>query len=113
MRIFRFSLEKRLVLALPSGMPICSQISCASPGWELPEKTFKPEMVTARKLPRARAGLAKRVEPVTLRQGFVEDSSVDPVREVTELIEAQRGYELNSKVISAADQMLGATTQVR
>jgi flagellar basal-body rod protein FlgG len=49
----------------------------------------------------------------TLRQGFLEDSSVDPVREVTELIEAQRGYELNSKVISAADQMLGATTQVR
>ncbi len=49
----------------------------------------------------------------TLRQGYLEDSSVDPVREVTELIEAQRGYELNAKVISAADQMLGATTQVR
>ena len=49
----------------------------------------------------------------TFRQGYLEDSSVDPVREVTELIEAQRGYELNSKVISAADQMLGATTQVR
>lgn len=49
----------------------------------------------------------------TVRQGYLEDSSVDPVREVTELIEAQRGYELNSKVISAADQMLGATTQVR
>ena len=49
----------------------------------------------------------------TLRQGYLEDSSVDPVREVTELIEAQRGYELNSKVISAADQMLAATTQVR
>ncbi len=48
-----------------------------------------------------------------LRQGYLEESSVDPVREVTELIEAQRGYELNSKVISAADQMLGATTQVR
>ncbi|MEL7116606.1 MAG: flagellar basal-body rod protein FlgG [Pseudomonadota bacterium] len=49
----------------------------------------------------------------TLRQGYLEGSSVDAVREVTELIEAQRGYELNSKVISAADQMLGATTQVR
>lgn len=48
-----------------------------------------------------------------VRQGYLEDSSVDPVREVTELIEAQRGYELNAKVISAADQMLGATTQVR
>ncbi|MFN0114005.1 MAG: flagellar basal-body rod protein FlgG [Paracoccaceae bacterium] len=49
----------------------------------------------------------------TLRQGYLEDSSVDPVREITELIEAQRGYELNAKVITAADQMLGATTQIR
>ncbi|HDR28251.1 flagellar basal-body rod protein FlgG [Rhodovulum sp.] len=49
----------------------------------------------------------------TLRQGYLEESSVDPVREITELIQAQRGYELNSKVITAADQMLAATTQVR
>ncbi|UWP89125.1 flagellar basal-body rod protein FlgG [Aliiroseovarius crassostreae] len=49
----------------------------------------------------------------TLRQGYLENSSVDAVREITELIEAQRGYELNSKVITAADQMLAATTQVR
>ena len=49
----------------------------------------------------------------SLRQGYLEDSSVDAVREVTELIEAQRGYELNAKVITAADQMLGATTQIR
>ena len=46
-------------------------------------------------------------------RAILEDSSVDAVREVTELIEAQRGYELNSKVITAADQMLAATTQVR
>lgn len=49
----------------------------------------------------------------TLRQGYLESSSVDAVREVTELIKAQRGYELNAKVITAADQMLAATTQVR
>lgn len=49
----------------------------------------------------------------TVRQGYLEDSSVDAVREITELIEAQRGYEMNAKVISAADQMMGATTQVR
>jgi len=48
-----------------------------------------------------------------LRQGYLEDSSVDPVREVTELIEAQRGYELNSKVITAADQMLSSMVQIR
>ncbi|MFN3644490.1 MAG: flagellar basal-body rod protein FlgG [Gemmobacter sp.] len=49
----------------------------------------------------------------TFRQGYLEESSVDAVREVTELIKAQRGYELNAKVITAADQMLAATTQVR
>lgn len=49
----------------------------------------------------------------TLRQGYLEESSVDAVREVTELIKAQRGYELNAKVITAADQMMGATTQIR
>lgn len=49
----------------------------------------------------------------TLRQGYLEESTVDAVREVTELIKAQRGYELNAKVITAADQMLSTTTQVR
>ena len=49
----------------------------------------------------------------TIRQKYLEDSSVDEVREITELIQAQRGYELNAKVITAADQMLGATTQIR
>lgn len=49
----------------------------------------------------------------TFRQGYVEQSSVDAVREITGLIEAQRGYELNAKVLTAADQILGATTQVR
>jgi len=48
-----------------------------------------------------------------LRQGYLEESSVDPVQQITDLIEAQRGYELNSKVITAADQMLSATTQIR
>ncbi len=48
-----------------------------------------------------------------LRQGYLEESAVDPVREISELIKAQRGYELNAKVITAADQMMGATVQVR
>jgi flagellar basal-body rod protein FlgG len=48
-----------------------------------------------------------------IRQGYLEDSTVDAVKEVTDLIEAQRGYELNSKVITAADQMLGAMVQIR
>ncbi len=49
----------------------------------------------------------------TMRQGYLEESSVDVVQQIAELIEAQRGYELNSKVLSAADQMMGATTQIR
>ncbi len=49
----------------------------------------------------------------TLRQGYLEESNVDVVAQIAELIEAQRGYELNSKVITAADQMMGATTQIR
>ena len=48
-----------------------------------------------------------------LRQGFLEDSGVDVVREISALIEAQRGYELNSKVITASDEMLAATTRLR
>ena len=47
------------------------------------------------------------------RAGYLEDSAVDPVREITRLIEAQRGYELNAKVITAVDQMMSATAQVR
>ena len=49
----------------------------------------------------------------SIRQGYLEESTVDAIREVTELIKAQRGYEMNAKVVAAADQMLAATTQVR
>jgi flagellar basal-body rod protein FlgG len=59
------------------------------------------------------AGTAGQDGLGTFRQGYLEDSSVDSVREITELIEAQRAYELNAKVITAADQMLSATTQIR
>ena len=41
----------------------------------------------------------------TLSQGYLESSNVDPVKEITDLIQAQRAYEMNSKVITAADQM--------
>ena len=61
----------------------------------------------------AQVGAPGQTGLATLRQGYLEESSVDAVREVTELIKAQRGYELNAKVITAADQMLSATTQVR
>ncbi len=41
----------------------------------------------------------------TMSQGYLESSNVDPVKEITDLIQAQRAYEMNSKVITAADQM--------
>lgn len=40
-----------------------------------------------------------------INQGYLESSNVDPVKEITDLISAQRAYEMNSKVITAADQM--------
>jgi flagellar basal-body rod protein FlgG len=48
-----------------------------------------------------------------LRQGFLEESGVNVVKEISDLIEAQRGYELNSKVITASDEMLAVTTRLR
>jgi len=39
-------------------------------------------------------------------QGFVEASNVNPITEITNLITAQRSYEMNSKVISTSDEML-------
>jgi flagellar basal-body rod protein FlgG len=41
----------------------------------------------------------------TVNQGYLENSNVDPIKEITELISAQRAYEMNSKVIQAADDM--------
>jgi flagellar basal-body rod protein FlgG len=48
----------------------------------------------------------------TLQQGFLETSNVNAVQEITDLITAQRAYEMNSKVISAADQMLQITSKM-
>jgi flagellar basal-body rod protein FlgG len=48
-----------------------------------------------------------------LAQGYTEASNVDAVTEVTALIVAQRAYEMNSKVVTAADQMLAATSQLK
>lgn len=48
-----------------------------------------------------------------LLQGYTEASNVDAVTEITALIVAQRAYEMNSKVISAADEMLQAANAVK
>jgi len=49
----------------------------------------------------------------TLLQGFLESANVNAVAEITNLIAAQRAYELNSKVIETSDQMLGSITNMR
>ncbi|MBO9725474.1 MAG: flagellar basal-body rod protein FlgG [Novosphingobium sp.] len=48
----------------------------------------------------------------TLSQGFVEASNVNPVSEITSLITAQRAYEMNSRVLKTADEMLQTSTQI-
>src|SRR5476651_1104778 len=47
-----------------------------------------------------------------LQQGSLEQSNVDSVTEITNLIAAQRAYEMNGKVITAADQMLQSTSNL-
>ncbi|WKW50674.1 flagellar basal-body rod protein FlgG [Rhodomicrobium lacus] len=47
----------------------------------------------------------------TVQQYYVESSNVDPVQEITNLISAQRNYEMNSKVIQAADEMFQVLTK--
>jgi flagellar basal-body rod protein FlgG len=49
----------------------------------------------------------------TLLQGFLETSNVNVVAEVTNLISAQRAYEMNSKVIKTSDEMMGSVTQLK
>lgn len=46
-------------------------------------------------------------------QGYLETSNVNAVEEISALIIAQRAYEMNAKVITASDEMLQTTTQLR
>ena len=49
----------------------------------------------------------------TILQGFLETSNVNVVSEITNLITAQRAYEMNSRVIETSDQMLSTLSQIR
>ena len=49
----------------------------------------------------------------SILQGYLNTSNVNPVSEITELISAQRAYEMNSKIITTADQMLNTINQMR
>ena len=49
----------------------------------------------------------------SILQGFLETSNVNAVQEISNLISAQRAYEMNSKVIQTSDEMLGTLTALR
>lgn len=49
----------------------------------------------------------------TLQQSYLEESNVDVVNEMVNMIVAQRSYEINSKAVQAADEMLQRATQLK
>lgn len=49
----------------------------------------------------------------SILQGFLETSNVNAVEEISNLISAQRAYEMNSKVIQTSDEMMGTLSQLR
>ena len=49
----------------------------------------------------------------SIQSGYLETSNVNAVSEITELVSAQRAYELNSKIITTSDQMLSTINQMR
>lgn len=61
----------------------------------------------------ANIGVANTPGFGVLLQGFLENSNVNSITEITSLISAQRAYEMNSKVISTADEMMSVTSNLR
>jgi flagellar basal-body rod protein FlgG len=49
----------------------------------------------------------------TIAQGFIEMSNVDVVEEMVSMIMAQRAYEINSKAIQTADNMLQLANNIK
>ena len=61
----------------------------------------------------ANIGLADTPGFGLVAQGFLETSNVNAVAEITNLITAQRAYEMNSRVIATADEMMNATNSLK
>ena len=59
----------------------------------------------------AQVGIAGEGGRGNIRQGMLEGSNVNIVQELVDMIETQRGYEINSKMISAVDEMLRNANQ--
>lgn len=58
-------------------------------------------------------GIAGESNAGALMQGALETSNVSPMTEMTDLIRAQRAYEMNSKVMGVADQMMQTINNIR
>jgi flagellar basal-body rod protein FlgG len=48
-----------------------------------------------------------------IHQGYLENSNVNTIQQITDLISAQRAYEMNSKAIETADQMMSTVNQIK
>ncbi len=105
-------------------------ITCREPGKEEPREVGKLALVqfpnpaglerVGRNLYRATPASGDPVQvgkdkgaPVTVEQGFLESANVQVVEEMVDLITAQRAYELNSKVVQAADEILSLANNIR
>lgn len=49
----------------------------------------------------------------SIQQGFLETSNVNAVTEISDLITAQRAYEMNAKIITASDEMMSVTSNLK
>jgi flagellar basal-body rod protein FlgG len=61
----------------------------------------------------AQVGVPNQEGVGNLLQGYLENANVNAVTEIADLIAAQRAYEMNARVISGADEMLAATSNMR
>ncbi|NLR71636.1 flagellar basal-body rod protein FlgG [Novosphingobium sp. ERN07] len=59
----------------------------------------------------AQVGIAGELGRGNIRQGYLEGSNVNVVEELVDMIETQRAYEINSKMVSAVDEMLKNANQ--
>jgi flagellar basal-body rod protein FlgG len=106
------------------------QVSVLLDGQNLPQVVGQLELVTFINeaglqavgdnllLETAASGAANTATPGSVGYGsivqsFLEGSNVNAVQEITALIQAQRAYEMNSKVITAADEMLAQSANLR
>jgi len=61
----------------------------------------------------AQVGVANADGTGSIMQSYLEDANVNAVTEISNLIAAQRAYEMNARVVTGADEMLQTTTQMR